>query len=175
MANRVYSDRYKRAVRRISVEASWLFTYQTTLARLNKVERIGFFHVATNAILGDRLIRLVRVFDEHKDAAAFWYLHRCNPTCVEQGIKGSGTTLSELRHLSDRLKQVRDKTFIHIDKGSVFNPEMVYGKAGVKNLNRIITALWRTMETIFQVTFGEGFPSATYLGEDIETLAKAPR
>ena len=73
--------RYQRAVQRITAEACWLFTEQTALIALDKSGRHGldFFRVAFYALLGDRLLRLVRIFENDTRVASFWYLYRCNP------------------------------------------------------------------------------------------------
>jgi hypothetical protein len=176
MTNPAHTDRYKRAVRRTTIEAFWLFTDETALIALSNIKSVGleFFRVAHTALLGDRLLRLIRVFDENQETAAFWYLYRCNPKFIDQCIKPSTVTLPELRDLSQRLKRVRDKTFIHIDKDGVFDPEMIYRKAGINldKVDRAIRGLWATMQAVFQVTLGETFAHDSYSGSDIAALEK---
>src|SRR5262245_27983477 len=106
MGNAGEEARYRRAVERVTIEACWLSNHQTALIALSRVTSPGldFFHVVRIALLGDRLIRLVRVFDKHRDVTSLWYLHRCNPKGVEQAIVDASGSVEQLQDFSRRLK-----------------------------------------------------------------------
>ena len=84
-----------------------------------------FLIVAFGALLGDRLSRLVRIFEDSKDTASFWYLHRCDPT-IEKKID-----VQRLRAFSSKIKDVRNATFTHIDKKFVSDPQKPYRETGL--------------------------------------------
>ena len=171
MSNPGQTARYNSSVRRISAEACWLFTEQTALIEIEKVGSHGldFFRVAFTGLLGDRLLRLVRVFEESVQVASFWYLVRCNPRCVEQAIVGAGGSLKQLKKFSRQLKLIRDRTFVHIDKDAVFDPQQIYTQAGILNseVDAAIRVLWGAMQSVHHFTFGKPFPHDSYSGADI--------
>ena len=72
-----------------------------------------FIHVAAKALQTDVLIRLIRIFEDG-EAASFWYLHRCEPRKIAEGID-----IAKLQDFSRRLTLIRDKVFVHIDKDAV--------------------------------------------------------
>jgi len=83
-----------------------------------------FLTLAFEALLGDRLIRLVRIFEDEKDAASFWYLYRCAP----QRMKN--LDLERLRKFSGKLRTVRYLIFAHLDKKGTFDPMAIWEVAG---------------------------------------------
>jgi hypothetical protein len=172
----LFTARYKRTVKRVTTEASWLLTEQTALVALGRVDAHGldFFRVAFTALLGDRLLRLVRVLEENTRVASFWYLHRCNPKGVEQALQKAKITLADLRDFSRRLKSIRNKTFVHIDKDAVFDPNKIYKHAGIKNsdVDRIVGGLCAAMQALYKATFGQVYRRDSYSGADIALLER---
>src|SRR6266545_4252370 len=71
--------RIVRSTRRLLHEVYWIRVEQVALKRLTGKDSIGldFFRVAYTALMGDRLIRLVRVFEDNPQVASFWYVERC--------------------------------------------------------------------------------------------------
>ena len=84
-----------------------------------------FLTLAFEALLGDRLIRLVRIFEDEKDAASFWYLYRCAPERMKN------LDLERLREFSGRVRTVRNLIFVHSDKKSIFDPMAIWSVAGI--------------------------------------------
>ena len=171
MVNPGEKRRYDRTVERMASEAYWLVTHQTALIELDKVTSPGidFFHVARIGLLGDRLVRLVRVFEQDTEVASFWYLFRCNPNAVKAAIAGAGGSVKSLEELSEKLKLIRNKAFVHIDKQGVQDPQSIYNRAKIvnKDVDRAIRVLWDTANTLYQAVFGKPFPHTAYKGDDI--------
>ena len=172
----VHSDaRFKRTVERIAAEAYWLHTYQTAIGGMKGVHAVGldFFRVSLNALKDARLVRLIRVLEDDSQTASFWYLLRCNASLIKKAAKKGGLNLVELRRIADALIPVRNKTFVHIDKDGVFDPQSYYRSAGVNNdqVERVINALWHTMRGLRSEMFGEGIEGDDYAGTDIRSLA----
>ncbi len=168
-----HEKRFWRTVRRLLAEVDWLRTEQKALERLIGVDTIGldFFRVAYTALHGDRLLRLVRVFEQSKRVASFWYLYRCAPKEVGQGLD-----LCRLGEFSARLKTIRDKTLVHIDKDAVFDPQAVYKEVRITG-NEIIWAVesaWETLKRLHseQPTGVTPYQFRDYTGDDIRELVK---
>lgn len=173
---RAPDSRYRRTVERIAAEAYWLKTYQDAMAGMVGVEAIGldFFRVALNALKDARLIRLIRVLEDDSQTASFWYLLRCNTPQVERASKKVGLDLVELRVVAAALKGIRDKTFVHIDKDGVFDPQDLYKAAGLTydQVDRIIRSLWNTMNNLHAEVFGQEVQGDAYDASDIKLFAK---
>ena len=168
--------RYKRAVERITRETSWLSIDQKALVALGPVVSHGmdFFQVARNWVYSARLLRMVMIFEQGEKVASFWYLYRCNPKGVTAALENAGLSIEDLRDFSNCLKTIRDKTFVHIDKAAVSDPQQVYNKAGItkSKLDKVIWALWDTMKGLYQMTFCNTYKRDAYTGHDIPLLKK---
>lgn len=159
---------------RIAAEAFWLRTYQAALSGMT-VDAIGldFFRVSMNALKDARLIRLIRALEDDSQTASFWYLLKANAPLVKKAAKAGGLNLTKLKQAADALKDIRNKTFVHIDKDGVFDPQQYYQKAGLKHadLAALIESLWQTMRWLYKHDFGEDVPHDEYDGKDIKKLA----
>lgn len=166
-----FEDRFVRTTERLLHEVHCLRTEQVALQSLSGQQSFGldFFRVAFTALIGDRAIRLIRVFEESKRVSSFWYLHRCKPKLIEKLLESTGVKISDLRDLSERLKCIRDKTFVHIDKDRVFDPTKVWEEAGIRveNVQQAIEAVWFVLNKIYQDRTGRLFRHDEYSGEDI--------
>jgi hypothetical protein len=166
--------RYTHAVRRIGAEAFWLKTYHAAICGMKvKAEGLDFFRVALNALKEARLLRLIRVLEESKQTASFWYVLNQNPSQVTRAAKAAGLDLQALAHLAPRLKIIRDETFMHIDRIGVLNSQTPYAKAGVTHaeVEGAILGLWQTMRFLYLDVLGEELLGDEYSGDDIHWLA----
>lgn len=168
--------RFARAVTRATIETCWLQRYETTIDRLQGVDAVGtdFFRVALNALLDARLVRLIRLLEKSDRTASFWYLHRTKPNIVDDTSKRLGIDLSKIEELSSKLRPIRDRAFIHIDKKAVFDPQQLYRDAGIQvsELKSVCVSLWEIMKEIYCLTFGKDFEYDEYDGSDIGRLAE---
>lgn len=167
-------NRFIRTTKRLLHEVHWLRTYQAALRALEGQQSYGldFFRVAFTALIGDRAIRLIRVFEDSKRVSSFWYLHRCEPKLIEELLRSTGVRISDLRDLSKWLKRPRDKTAVHIDRDYVFDPAEVWKGVGIKaeKVQQAIEALWFVLNELYQERAGSPFPHDEYTGEDILRL-----
>ena len=125
-----------------------------------------FLAVAFGALLGDRLSRLVRIFESSKDTASFWYLHRCDPT-IEKKID-----VQRLRAFSSKIKDVRNATFSHIDKKFVSDSQKPYREAGLteNEIGFAIESMWRVVSDLWAEQFGRPLSQVDQTG--LEDLMK---
>jgi hypothetical protein len=168
------NDRYRRTVRRIGAEAFWLKTYHVAICGMT-VDAVGldFFRVSLNALKEARLLRLIRVLEESKQAASFWYLLKQHPNQVHRAASNVGLDLAALKDLAPRLKTIRDETFIHIDHVGVFDSQAPYRKAAVTHaaVESAIMGLWEAMRLLHLEVLGENLVGDEYSGTDIRWLA----
>jgi hypothetical protein len=117
-----------------------------------------FIQVVPSALQADLQIRLIRILDESRDTSSFWYLCRCEPRKVALNID-----LAKLRKFSARLKKVRDKVFVHIDKAAVFDPRAIYEEADIKGSEIVETVenVWRVLNRLYKEYEGKTFWPAT--------------
>ena len=176
-AKAAHSDaRFKRVVERIGAEAFWLRTYQDAINGMKGVHAIGldFFRVSLNALKDARLVRLIRVLEDDPQVASFWYLLKCNARIVRAAANKSGLDLPKLIVAAQALLAIRNKTFMHIDKEGVFDPQSFYKAAGLTNndVERIVRRLWGTMNRLHVEVFGKEIQGDEYPGTDIRILAE---
>jgi hypothetical protein len=168
------NERYERAVRRIGAEAFWLKTYHAAICGMT-VHALGldFFRVSLNSLKEARLLRLIRVLEDKKQVASFWYLLKQHPSQVERAAKRAGLDLVAMKNLAPRLKVIRDETFMHIDRMGVFDSKKPYEKAGVKHaaVESAIVGLWETMRILHLEVLGEELLGDDYSGADVRWLA----
>lgn len=168
------TDRFSRTIFRIAAELYWLKTYQAAMEGLT-VDAIGldFFRVSLNALKDARLIRLIRVLEDGSQSASFWYLLRSNEKLVREASKKSGLDLELLKELAEKLRGIRDKTFVHIDKDRVFDSQIYYEQAGITHddVKNAIEGLWETMQALHISVFGYELAGDEYSGKDIKQLA----
>jgi len=141
-----------------------------------KVDAVGldFFRVSLNALKDARLLRLIRMLESDSRTSSFWYLLQSNEKVVKRAAKVTGLDLVELKDIADRLRGIRDKTFVHIDKEGVFDPQKFYRAANLNNdkVAEIIRLMWATMRILHQDVFGKELAGDDYTGEDIQQLAR---
>lgn len=170
------SDRFKRSVKRFAHETFWLHTHHTVLKALTNVEAVGLdvFQVAHVALQGDRLIRLIRVLEEDARVASFWYLHRCEQKRVESVLSETDATIADLGYLSCRLRPIRDRVFVHIDKDEVFTADGVYKSANITatELDKAISALWVVAQQLFLEEHGKDLKYDQFDVADLKRLAE---
>jgi len=83
---------------------------------------LNFFQVAAAALQNDIYAGAHRAFDNHKDAASFWYICNIAKEHVADAEKESGIQIEEIRRLSDKLKPIRDRVHSHIQRGALDDP-----------------------------------------------------
>jgi hypothetical protein len=139
MSEPQYQEGFRKALDRLMREIDNLRTEQAAIAAYQEMQppKNRFLTVAFIGLLGDRLLRLIRIFENGADAASFWYLYRCAPQRMRN------LDIERLRDFSSKLKTVRDLTFVHLDKKGIFDPVTIWRDAGIKESDMI-----HAMETV---------------------------
>ena len=171
-----HSDaRFNRTIERVSAEAFWLYTYQKAIYGLC-VDSIGldFFQVSLNALKDARLIRLIRILEDDPQTASFWYLYKCNEKLLKKIAKVRDFDLIWTKEISDKFLGIRNKTFVHIDKDGVFDPQKFYDEAAIthNDVDKVIMGLWKVMQALHLEVLGKEIQGDNYIGDDIKHLAE---
>jgi hypothetical protein len=150
-----YRARFDRTLKRLLPETFNVMACQATLEALPGI-RVGgsLLSTAFSALKSDRLIRLIRIFEDSKNTSNFWYLLRCEP-----GNVGKGLDVAFLKQFSKKLKHIRDNTFVHIDKDAVFDPDAIYKAAGLtpNEMIRAMEMLWTVLNRLYKERFASSF------------------
>jgi hypothetical protein len=127
MAEKQCQERFRRVLQRLTREIDAIRNELAAIGACREARPSSnlFVALAFEALLGDRLIRLVRIFEDEKDAASFWYLYRCAP----QRMKN--LDLERLQKFSSKLKTVHYLTFAHLDNKGTFDPLAIWEVAGI--------------------------------------------
>lgn len=141
-----YKERYRMALERLTREIDNLRTVQAAIAAYNEAQPPSnrFLTLAFIALLGDRLLRLIRIFEDNRDTASFWYLHRCTPERMKH------LDVERLKSLSGKLKTVRDLTFVHLDKRGISKAAAIWREAGITEAE-IIEAIETVRHTLYDI------------------------
>jgi len=147
--------RFHRTLKRLLAETNILMSCQAALEALVGVPAGPILKTAFCALKTDRLLRFIRILED-SEAATFWYLNRCEPENV-----GKGIDIDFLKELSEKLSKIRNKTFAHIDKKAVFDPDKIYRDAGVipNETIRAMKMLWSVLNRLHWQRFQAAYPN----------------
>lgn len=138
--------------------------------------RMSFFVVASHALHNDMLAHAMRALDEHRDAAAFWYVKRCNGQATSAAARAAGVDLAVLQSTSTKLRHIREKTHFHIDRETVKNPAHVWRAVGITGdeFSNAIHSVASVMSGVKAEVFGGALLEVTeYDGSDVQRLVQA--
>ncbi len=165
-------SRFRRTVRRLTIETRNLrgdfaarHVWYAWLADGGSTSNL-FLRGAGFALQSDLMIRLIRVLDVGRTTSSFWYLHQCGLSTA-----GDGIDFEKLREFSMKLKSVRDKTFVHIDKKGVFDPGKYYEEAGINDLHlaNVIDQVWTVL---CRLNFSYGEPPGNLDNQTLPSLCQ---
>jgi hypothetical protein len=155
---RSHRKRFKKTVERLAAEVSILLAEQVALETLLGGSAPPLIRVSFDALMGDRLARLIRILEEDRrnEVASFWYLLQCEP----QKVGLANDDEKHLRQLAARLKLIRDQTFFHIDKKGVLDRPAIYAAAGITGdeIIRAIDVLWSILGRLYNEEFSSEEP-----------------
>lgn len=172
--------KYNRALVRILFELERALSYRNGVNESVTVAPTtwwSFFSYAYLAMYDSMFFHAIKILDEHKDVASFWYLWRCNPKDIERLLSKHNLTINEIEVLSKKLIIVRDKTHFHIDKSEIFHTDDVWKRADITGniFNKVMDNLWNVLRDLHHEQFGRDFIQPIYQGEDIKSIIEAAK
>ena len=170
-------SRYKRALVRNLNEAGRAILERRAMVGLEKADTyhsMDFIRIAYDALFNDMIAHIIKLFEDSKGVASFWYIKRCKEKEVKECIQKNSIDFSELENIKTSLKHIRDKTHFHIDRDAVRNPEQIWHEAKVtgKQLASAIDNAWVILNHLYQLETGEEFPLPEYNGADATAIAR---
>jgi hypothetical protein len=162
--------RFQRTVDRLIIETMNLRSVLAAMqAAAGEDSSNGFLQVACSALRSEMLIRLIRIFEDSPHPSSFWFLYRTDPASV-----GCGINVKELRKFSTRLKQIRDKVFVHIDKNAVFDPDAIYRQVNiaVQEIVDAVEEVWKVLNRLYSTQHGKSYPLSQATLEDLRQSFK---
>lgn len=173
-------ERYKRALTRNLYEIRDLLSKRNALNALVEVQPDfghSFFRYAYTSLFNDMMAHAMKVLDSHRDATSFWYLVRCEEKQILSALSAEQISIEDVKSLSEKLKDVRDKTHFHIDRIDVFAPDEVWKRADIKGkeFNVVYDCLWGALNVVYQLIHGQGLGEVIYQGGDVGDIISASR
>src|SRR5690349_14111924 len=172
------TDRFERSLIRNLNEVGAAIFERRALVGIEKASSAhawDFFRVAHNAMFNDMMAHCMRALDRNGQSASFWYLYRCQRKAIDQFVTQRGIDWSLIEAVTDKLKQVRDKTHFHIDRDAVSSPRSIWRAADIKGseLAKCMDGVWEVLQFLHEQHLGEPFDAPVYDGADATQIVKA--
>jgi len=101
-----------------------------------------------NTARADTYAHAMKILDRHPQSVSFWYIFKQKEQEIRAFCGSQSILLSEIEWISDKLKDVRDRTHFHIDPRDIFDPAAVWKRAGIKNsrFTAVLESLWKILD-----------------------------
>jgi hypothetical protein len=170
-------DRADAALRRLTSEAVRAESEWTALlVKAGVYGCVDLLTVAYDALFNSFAARLMRLYDEHREAAGLTYLLQAQ-TCLTRSFEDEGLTNEVRKTLSSKLKVVRDKTHMHLDKHYVGDLRRAWNSSAldVESVDMRVRKTARALRLAYQARFGSEFAEASYDARDLPSILSALR
>ena len=156
-----------RAVQFLLYDLSQVYLARKVLGRVKGAgldpheKPLDFLSLCFRALNTDMWIRVVRVLEQNpQKVASFWYIYDWEQKFIEEQLRKRRVDVRDIARLSDRVKRVRDKSFVHIDKKHVLTRQALYSDASItlNEAEHILDALWFVLNELFRAYAGIDFP-----------------
>lgn len=144
------NQRYNKAIERNLAELQRAILIRTTLLGFERESGVTslFLKMSYFALFNDYIAHCIKVFEQSKQSASFWYIYRTNQPPINEYTSKKNIDISELEDISNRLKRIRDQTHFHIDSTGVLDTHEVWRVAGLtgKRLSDGVNAVWSILD-----------------------------
>lgn len=148
------NSRYNRAIERNLSELQRAILNRTTLVGIEQAGGITslFLQLSYYALFNDYVGHCIKVFEQSKQAASFWYIYRTNQLPVDKFAEREGIKIALLEEVSTKLKHIRNKTHFHIDVAGVLDAQAVWrdSKLTGKELSLAVDSAWKLLSHLQQ-------------------------
>lgn len=141
------TERYKNAIARNLAELQRAIHNRDAMVALEAERATGYaiFRIAYLALYNDYMAHAMKVFEDSKRVASFWYLYRTDKGLLDRFAHATSIDIRSLEDMSVKLKSVRDSTHFHIDANTMSDTKGIWNEAGIKGsaLSKAIDDAWR--------------------------------
>ena len=133
-----------------------------------------FLGLCSMALFNDMVAHLIKVLEDNSKALTFWSIRSRNKKQINEILKKSGCNLSFLKHMSEKLRDIRNRTHFHIDSENVSSPKDVWGKANLKNsdIKKTIVILLEILGCLYREQVSTSEPFLSYDGKDAPKIIR---
>ena len=134
---------------------------------------IDFIRLAYWALHDQMLTHVIKVLDD-REKAGLCSLIESNAETVEALCSEHGLNLALVVRVQPKLKRIRDKTHLHLDKQGVLDPKQVWRAADLSygELESAMETAFRLLALLHQKLRGAVYELPAYDGADATALAK---
>jgi len=139
-----------------------------------------FLGLCSMALFNDMIAHLIKVLECNSKALTFWNIRSRNRKRINEILKESGYDISFLKHMSKKLRDIRNRTHFHIDRENVSSPKDVWTKAKLKmpDIEKTIVLLLEIFGCLYREQVSTSEPFLSYDGKDapkiIRIVQKSP-
>ena len=133
-----------------------------------------FLGLCSMALFNDMVAHLIKVLERNSKALTFWNIRRRNKKQIDEILKNSGCDLSFLKHVSEKLRDIRNRTHFHIDRENVSSPKDVWTKAGLKDsdIKKTIVLLLKIFGYLYKKQVSTSEPFLSYDRKDAPEIIR---
>ncbi len=133
-----------------------------------------FLGLCSMALFNDMVAHLIKVLERNSKALTFWNIRSQNKKQINEILKKRGCDLSFLEHMSEKLRDIRNKTHFHIDRVNVSNPKDVWTKAKLKrrDIEKTIVLLLEIFGCLYREQVSTSEPFLSYDGKDAPKIIR---
>jgi hypothetical protein len=163
--------KYNHALERTLSELSRTLSYRNgynELLRVGHPTGNGFFEYALLSMHDSIFFHAIKILDKHHDVTSFWYLYDCDEAILNKYLSKYNLTLDQIDSLSEKLKQIRDKTAVN-------NPSDIWKLADITRnfFDEVMDKLWNVLTDLYLERIHVETFESIYDGHDIEEIIKA--
>lgn len=177
MKTTIDQSRYRKALYRNLNEVGRAILERRAMVGLEKARThhtMDFIRIAYDAMFNDFIAHAIKLFEDSRGVASFWYVKRCKETEVADFVARNKIDMSKLERTRGSLKHIRDKTHFHIDKDAVKDSKAIWEEAKIKGreLAETIDIAWEILNYLYILDTGSNFYIPKYSGSDAAKIAK---
>ncbi len=133
-----------------------------------------FLGLCSMALFNDMVAHLIKVLECGGKALTFWNIRSRNRKQINEILKKSGCDLSFLKHMSEKLRDIRNHTHFHIDRENVSSPKDVWKKANLKksDIKKTIFLLLEIYGCLYKEQVSTSEPFLSYDGKDAPEIIR---
>lgn len=136
---------------------------------------LNFFTIAAVALYNDVISHLCKVYEINGGGKSFWYIEKKLTKDIHSIADNHSISINDLKDISYRLKNIRNKTHFHIGTQVPNNPKLVWEEFKIKKYEaRNLIESGRTiLIKVYESMSEEEYPNSDYDGLDVKDIIES--